>query len=195
MTQEDWRAVIRPDPLASIVADYVDGLKARAPSASHVVDKMPDNFLLAGLIRMALPAARIVHVVRDPLDTCMSCFSRLFNTGVGYSYDLAELGRYHRAYRDLMSHWERVLPADAMLTIRYEELVKDAAGQVDRLLSHCNLTWDERCLAFHETRRPVRTASAAQVRQPLYETSVGRWHGFADMVRPFLDDPATMAPG
>jgi tetratricopeptide (TPR) repeat protein len=187
MTRPDWRAIIQSEKLAAIGADYLGRLTARAPSAVRIVDKMPDNFLLLGLIRLALPGARIIHVARNPLDTCMSCFSRLFATGVAYSYDLAELGRYYLAYRDLMVHWYRSMPPNAMLTIRYEELVTDPQGQVARLLGYCGVAWDDDCLAFHRNTRPVRTASATQVRQPLYRNAVGRWQAVAEKVMPLLD--------
>ncbi|MBF0482072.1 MAG: tetratricopeptide repeat protein [Desulfovibrionaceae bacterium] len=168
-------------------AAYIGGLREKAPSAARVVDKLPDNFLRIGLIRLALPEARIVHVRRDPVDTCLSCFSKLFSDELPYTYDLAELGRFYRAYEGLMEHWRRVLPPGAMIEVRYEDLVSDLEGQARLLLAHCGLAWDERCLEFHRSRRLVRTASAAQVRKPLYATSVGRWRAFGDLARPLLD--------
>ena len=167
-------------------AAYLEGLRARAPVAARVIDKLPDNFLRLGLIRLALPGARIVHVVRDPVDTCLSCFSKLFTGQLHYSYDLAELGRFYRAYAGLMAHWRAVLPPQVLCEVRYEDVVADLEGQARRLLDHCGLDWDARCLAFHENKRPVRTASAAQVRRPLYASSVGRWGAFADLARPLL---------
>jgi tetratricopeptide (TPR) repeat protein len=165
---------------------YGAKLRSLAPQALHITDKLPGNFLYAGLIHLALPKARIVHVRRDALDTCFSCFSRLFDGEVNYTYELAELGRYYRAYDALMAHWRQVLPQEAMLELRYEELVEDFEPQAKRLLAYCSLEWDERCRKFHKTRRSVRTASAAQVRQPLYKSAVGRARPYREWLGPLL---------
>jgi tetratricopeptide (TPR) repeat protein len=180
-------AVLSRERLGRLGAAYLDGLRAYAPSAARIVDKLPDNFLRLGLIHMALPGARIVHVRRDPVDTCLSCFSKLFTDELPYTYDLAELGRFYRAYEGLMEHWRQVLPPGIMLEVRYEDVVADLEGQARRIIDHCGLDWDERCLAFHQNQRLVRTASATQVRRPLYASSVGRWRVFADLARPLLD--------
>jgi len=180
-------AALPGEALGRLGNAYLDALRAHAPDAGRIVDKLPDNFLRIGLIHLALPRARIVHVRRDPVDTCLSCFSKLFTDQLDYAYDLAELGRYYRAYEALMEHWRRVLPPGVMLEVRYEELVSDLEGQARRILAHCELPWDEGCLAFHRNRRPVRTASATQVRRPLYAGSVGRWRVFDDVARPLLD--------
>jgi len=180
-------AVLPREKLATLAAAYLGGIRARAPSAARVVDKLPDNFLRIGLIRMALPEARIIHVRRDPVDTCLSCFSKLFTSQLHFLYDLAELGRYYRAYEKLMEHWRRVLAPGVMLEVRYEDVVNDLEGQARRLINHCGLSFDARCLAFHRAPRVVRTASAAQVRRPLYRGSVGRWRAFGDLARPLYD--------
>jgi len=180
--------VTAPDRLSRLAADYLAALRARAPHVERVVDKMPGNFELIGLIHKALPHAHIIHVRRDPLDTCMSCFSRLFATGLPFTYDLTELGRYYRAYDSLMAHWRRVLPAGAMLEIRYEELVADLPTQAKRMIAHCGMAWDDRCAAFHETRRVVKTASAMQVRQPVYRSSIGRWRSLGQALRPLTEE-------
>jgi hypothetical protein len=124
---------------------------------------------------MALPNARIIHMRRDPIDTCLSCFSKRFSSEHAYTYDLVELGRYYRCYEALMEHWRHVLPQGAILDVHYEEVVADLESQARRMLAFCGLEWDDACLAFHKTERTVRTASATQVRQPIYKTSVGRW--------------------
>jgi Tfp pilus assembly protein PilF len=180
-------AVLSRERLGSLGDAYLDGLRTRAPSVERIVDKLPDNFLRVGLIHMALPGARIVHVRRDPVDTCLSCFSKLFTDELPYTYDLAELGRFYRAYEGLMEHWRQVLPPGVMLEVRYEDVVADLEGQARRIIDHCGLPWDARCLAFHLNRRLVRTASSVQVRRPLYASSVGRWCVFADLARPLLD--------
>lgn len=178
--------VLTAQSLRQMGAAYVRGLQQRAPTAVRVTDKMPTNFFYLGLVHLMLPQSRIIHVRRDPLDTCLSCFSKLFAGEQPYAYDLAELGRYYRAYEALMEHWRRVLPEGVMLDVQYEELVADFEPQARRLLGYCGLEWDDRCLAFHETQRSVRTASATQVRQPIYGTSVGRWRPYREMLQPLL---------
>ena len=148
---------------------------------------MLSNDFFVGLIHLALPNARIVHIVRDPLDTCLSIFSKHFGATLAYAYDLAEIGRFYRAERHLMAHWQRVLPAQVMLELRYEDVVADLEGQVRRLLGFCDLDWDPACLSFESTPRAVWTASATQVRQPLYRSAVGRWRPPADLLKPLLD--------
>lgn len=168
-------------------AGYLDAISGRAPDAAvHVTDKMPGNFNFIGMIHLAFPNARIIHTMRDPVDNCVSCFSLRFTDGHHYTYDLAELGRYYRRYESLMAHWHRVLPPGRILDVRYEDVVADVEGQARRLLAHCGLEWDPRCLAFHETKRPIRTASLAQVRQPIYASSVGRWRVYEEFLGPLL---------
>jgi tetratricopeptide (TPR) repeat protein len=166
---------------------YVAALQALAPEAARVVDKTPGNFLYLGLISAILPNARIIHVMRDPVDTCLSCFSKLFWGEQPFSYDLAELGRYYRSYQHLMAHWRSVLPAGAMLEVQYETMVEDFETQARRIVAHCGLQWDSACLQFYKTSRPVQTASMVQVRQPIYHTSVGRWRPAAALLRPLTE--------
>jgi hypothetical protein len=151
-----------------------------------VVDKMPANFLYAGVIHLALPQARIVHVRRDPVDTCLSCYTKLFAAEQMFAYDLAELGRFYRGYEALMDHWRRVLPADRFLEIDYEAVVADLEGEARRLIAFCGEEWDEACARPHETERPIRTASLNQIRQPVYNSSVGRWKRHAAHLGPLL---------
>jgi tetratricopeptide (TPR) repeat protein len=166
---------------------YLAAIRAAAPAAARIINKMPANYRYAGLIHLALPNARIIHVRRDPVDTCLSCFSTLFTSGgIQYSYDLGELGRYYRAYEALMAHWRKVLPAGVMLEVQYEGIVDDLETQARRIVAHCGLDWNERCLAFHTTARPVRTASAVQVRRPIYRSSVGRWRPKEELLQPLL---------
>jgi tetratricopeptide (TPR) repeat protein len=169
---------------------YLAAIERLAPSAAHVTDKMPANFIFAGLIHLALPNAPIIHTVRDPVDTCLSCFSKLFATEQNHTYSLAELGRYYRHYQALMAHWHHALPAGRILDVRYEDVVADLEVQAKRIIAHCGLEWDRRCLDFHETQRPVRTASAVQVRQPLYGTAVGRWRAYEAFLGPLLAELA-----
>lgn len=188
-------------PLRELGADYLRRMRGAlpeihslaqtgetgpAPRYTHFTDKYPFNFINLGLIHLALPNARFIHSSRAPLPTCLSIFSRIFHD-VPFSYDLGELGRYYRAYNALMNHWQRVLPEGVMIEVKYEELVDDFEANVRRLLAHCGLDWDERCLSFHQTTRQVNTASSAQVRRPLYKTSVQRWQPQQALLQPLFD--------
>ena len=148
---------------------------------------MPSNFLYAGLIRLMLPDARIIHCRRDPVDTCLSCNYEAFRGEQMFAYDLAELGRFHRGYQALMAHWRKVLPASHVLEVDYEAVVEDVESEARRLLDFLGLPWHDAVLRFHETERPVRTASANQVREPIYRTSAGRWRRHAAQLAPLLD--------
>ena len=155
--------------------------------AIRFTDKMPGNFIHVGLIRLAFPNARIIHARRNPVDTCLSSFSISFFGRQDFSYDLGELGRYYRAYHELMEHWRQVLPEDAMLEVHYENVVADLETQARRIIAYCGLEWDDACLAFHKSTRAVNTASVAQVRQPIYKSSVERWRTYQDHLKPLLD--------
>jgi tetratricopeptide (TPR) repeat protein len=173
---------------------YLQVIQQLAPDAERVTDKMPYNFNYAGLIYLALPNARIVHVCRDLRDVAFSCFALLFPHGQEYSYDLAELGRYCRAYASLMEHWRSVLPPGVMLEVQYEELVADLEGHARRILAHCGLEWHEACLAFYKTDRSVLTASAIQVRKPIYRGSIGRWRRHEAQLQPLLQELKGVSP-
>ena len=175
------------EQLRELGTSYVAAIRDLAPKAERITDKAPLNFRFAGLIHLALPHARIIHVRRDPIDTCLSCFSKLFAGDQPYSYDLAELGRFYRYYEALMEHWRRVLPPGVMLEVQYEDITNDLEGQARRLVAHCGLEWDDACLSFHLTQRPVQTLSAAEVRQPIYRTSVGRSRPYQRVLGPLLE--------
>ena len=185
-------AVVYPDgvpdmddaSLAQIAVRYDAELARLAPQAARVTDKMPSNFFWAGLIHLAFPNAVIIHTVRDPLDTCLSFFSKLLTKDHPYVYELNELGRFYRRYARLMAHWHAVLPPGRILDLRYEDVVADIETQARRIVAHCGLAWDERCLAFHTKARAIRTASLAQVRQPFYATAVGRAQAYDDYLGP-----------
>ncbi|HEY2891120.1 MAG TPA: sulfotransferase [Dongiaceae bacterium] len=178
---------------ASLGAGYAQRLAQLAPSAARVVDKMPINYRHLGLIHLALPEAAIIHVRREAMDCCFSCFANDFGDRQPFSYDMAELGRRYRGYRTMMEHWRRVLPPGRLLEMDYEALVGDLAGEVRRVLDHCALPWEERCLEFHKTRRTVSTQSQTQVRRPLYASSIGRWRRFKAGLQPLADALADAA--
>ena len=176
------------DALVALGRRYIERIRELAPGATHVVDKLPDNFQHVGLIHLMLPGARIVHAMRDPMDSCFSCYSRLFIAGnLGYTYDLGAVGRYWLTYHAFMRHWHDVLPEGRILDVSYEAMVGDFENQARRLVAYLGLPWDERCLAFHNNRRIVRTASVAQVRRPIYKTSVARWKHYERHVGALLE--------
>ncbi len=168
--------------------NYLARLPVPPKGKLRITDKLPFNFFNIGLIHLALPNARIIHVKREPTDTCVSCFTNLFKSGNEFSYDLAELGRFYRYYRALMTHWRSVLPPGAMIEVTYEDVVDNIEEQARRLLDYCGLPWDERCLDFHKSGRPVNTASAAQVRQPLFRSSLQRWRRYESGLVPLLQE-------
>jgi tetratricopeptide (TPR) repeat protein len=158
---------------------YIEGIRALAPQATHVVDKLPANFTHIGLIHLMFPTARIVHAMRDPMDSCFSCYSRLFSgSNLGFTYDLGTVGRYWVSYHELMQHWRDVLPPGRILDVSYETMVSDFENQARRVVAYLGLPWDDRALEFHDSQRVVRTASVAQVRRPIYRTSVARWKAY-----------------
>ncbi len=157
---------------------YLELAGAGAASHLHFVDKTPSNFQYAGLISRLLPGARMIHCRRDALETCLSCYSLLFNHGNEFSYSQAELGHYYGQYRSLMAHWNAALPAGSVLDVDYEALVSDTEAEVRRLLDFCALPWDDACLRFYETKRLVTSSSLDQVRSPIYRTSLRRARSF-----------------
>jgi len=187
-----WAGGMPSDELSLLGAHYRDRVVGPAAPLERVVDKMPSNFLYLGLIAAAMPRARVVHMQRDPVDTCLSCYMHLFTRAQSFSYDLEELGAYYRSYSRLMAHWRNVLPSGFMLDFRYEDLVDDPEPRIRGLLAHCGLEWDPACLDFHANRRAVRTASATQVRQPLYRGSIGTWNRYRQHLEPLL---AALGPG
>lgn len=177
---------------AAMAHRYLADLAAMLPpgpgvSVVRFTDKMPYNFLHIGLIHALFPQARIIHCLRNPLDTCLSCYTTLFTRGHEFSYDLTELGHYYRNYAKLMAHWRSVIPSARLLEVSYETVVDDFEAQARRLVEFCGLPWSDECLRFHQTARPVRTASLHQVRQPLYRGSVGRAALFAEGLAPLRE--------
>lgn len=159
---------------AALGDQYRSSTTGRGLKAPVLVDKTPSNFLYLGLIARAMPEARIVHLRRHPLDTCFAVYKTLFRMGYPYSYRLDQLADYYIAYDRLMAHWHKALPG-RILDVAYEDLVHDVEGQSRQLLAHCGLQWDDGVLEFHNNKSASATASAAQVRRPVYRSSVGRW--------------------
>ena len=158
--------------------EYLQRTRPATGSTPHFTDKMPLNYLYCGLIRRALPNARIVHLTRHPLAVCYAIYKTLFKDGYPFSYDLGEIGRYYVSYRKLMDHWRATMPG-AIHDLSYESLVSDQVGETRRLLEFCGLEWEDACLAFHQNPTPTTTASATQVRQSLYDSSIAQWRHYA----------------
>jgi tetratricopeptide (TPR) repeat protein len=163
---------------------YVAGIAGHA--GERVVDKTPANFLYLGLVAKALPHARIVHVRRHPLDVCHAMYKTLFRMAYPFSYDLHDLARYWLAFNQLMAHWRAVLPAHQLLEVDYEQLVAYPETTARRLIEHAGLAWEPGCLDFHANPQPTLTASAAQVRQPIYHSSVGAWRRYETQLAPLV---------
>jgi tetratricopeptide (TPR) repeat protein len=178
---------LAPATIRGIGDRYLERIHKLAPTAARITDKMPGNFHYLGLIHLALPNAKIIHSVRDPMDSCLSCYTHLFNDTMDFAYDLGTLGRYYVRYMKLMQHWHSVLPKGFILDVRYEEVVDDVEGQTRRMLEHIGLPWDAKCLEFYNNDRPVRTASLAQVRRPIYKSSVEGWRRFEKQLAPLLE--------
>ncbi len=177
--------LLSPDGIRRIGERYVERIRRAAPEKQRIVNKEVGNFRYAGLIHLALPNARLIHVRRDPMDVCLSCYEQLFvDNRLPYVYDLGELGRYYKAYERLMAHWRAALPPGAMLEVVYEDIVADREREARRLIAYCGLDWDPRCLDFYRTERSVRTASLAQVREPIYARSIGRWRRYEAELTP-----------
>ncbi|HUO23761.1 MAG TPA: sulfotransferase [Caulobacteraceae bacterium] len=182
-----WVADLSPEACARLGQAYLAALPPAAPGQTRVTDKAVSNIETVALIHLILPRAAIIHCRRDPWDAAMSCFATRFSEGQDFAYDLTELGRYWRACERLMDHWRAILPPGRMLEIDYEAVVGDLEGQARQLIAHCGLEWDPACLAFHASGREVRTASAAQVRRPLYGSSIGRWRRFEHRLGPLIE--------
>jgi tetratricopeptide (TPR) repeat protein len=168
---------------ATLGRRYLEETAPLRAGREHFTDKLPNNFSHIGLIHAILPNAIIIDARRHPMDCCFSTFKQHFAEGQTFSYDLEDLGRYYRCYLALMDHWDAVLPG-RVLRVQHEDLVSDPETQICRLLDHCGLPFEAACLNFHQTRRSVRTASAEQVRQPIYASGVGYWRHFEKELEP-----------
>jgi Flp pilus assembly protein TadD len=163
--------------------EYLKRARATIPAGMRFTDKMPLNFLYCGLILRSLPNAKIVHVTRRPMAACYAMYKTLFEDGYPFSYDLTEIGGYYLGYRRLMEHWQAALPG-CIHHVSYESLVADQAMETRRLLDFCGLEWQQACAEFHRNSAPTTTASAAQVRRPLYDSSVSQWRYYAAELAP-----------
>jgi hypothetical protein len=164
---------------------YRGAVSQLAGGQRFTIDKLPFNFRYCGLIHKALPKAAIVHLTRDPMDTCYAVFKTLFINAYHFSYQLEEVAEYYIAYRRMMDHWHAVMPG-VILDVRYEDLVAEPEAQARRLLTHCGLAWEDKVLEFHRSTKASTTASAVQVRRPIYQSSVQKWRQFTRELQPVL---------
>jgi Tfp pilus assembly protein PilF len=183
----EWSATMVAADCPVLAGYYLEKLPKGLPGQTRTTDKRLENFEYLGLIHLLMPGAKIIHCRRDPRDSGFSALGLRFSQGQEYSYDMVELGRYWRAYDALMDHWREVLPPGVMIDVQYEDLVADLEGGARRLIAHCGLEWDDACLRFHEAKRPVRSASLAQVREPIFTRSIGRWKPYAAHLKPMFD--------
>jgi len=178
---------ITPAQLEIVGKNYLAALSNGSGNAKRITDKLLTNYFFVGLIHLLYPKAKFIHTARDPIDTCLSGFTKLFKDDMPHSYDLGELGRYYGKYRELMEHWARVLPKGTMKTVVYEDVVADTEKEARALIEFLGLEWNDKCLEFHKSDRPVKTASVAQVRKPIYKTAVKRWKKYGDGLKPLAD--------
>jgi hypothetical protein len=178
-------------PLAQMA---LERLRRFSSQAGRIIDKDLGNFLHLGIAHRTFPRARIIHCRRDPVDTCFSTYTKLFVGGYGFAYDMRELGLYYRGYNALMAHWRRVLPAGTFMEIDYETLVSEPRAETQRLLEFLGLPWNDACMRFFETPRIVNTASFAQVRQPMYRSSIGRALHLRSHLQPLIAALGDLAP-
>jgi tetratricopeptide (TPR) repeat protein len=170
-----------------MLEQYLQYLRFFSYDAIRITDKMLYNFNFIGIIHTLFPNAKIIHVRRNPIDTCLSCYTKLFREAHLYSYDLIELGQYYLCYEHIMNHWRNTLPAGAWLEMDYENLIHHFEVESKRLIEYCDLTWNPACLTFYTSKRQVRTASFMQVRQPIYQSSVNRWRRFENELAPLIE--------
>jgi tetratricopeptide (TPR) repeat protein len=176
--------------LTKLAEDYQAELRRIGPGALRVIDKELANYQILGLLRLALPEARIIHCRRSPADTCLSIFFADFQTRHDYAWDRGDLAFYFRQYERLMEHWRRVLPADRFIEVEYERLIADREAESRRLVAFCGLDWGDSCLAPERNGRLVKTTSLWQARQPVYATSVERWRRY----EPWLGELRELLP-
>jgi tetratricopeptide (TPR) repeat protein len=166
---------------------YQQKMFQSAGDAKRVTDKLLTNYFFVGLLHLCFPNAKFINTRRDPVDTCLSTFTKLFKDDMPHSYDMGELGRYYRKYDELMKHWEKVLPKGTIKVVEYENVVADMETEAKALIEFIGLEWDPKLLDFHKSTRPVKTASVAQVRKPIYSSSVKRWKKYGKGLQPLVD--------
>lgn len=181
-----WAAQLTDQEFAKLGKQYLDQTWKLAPEKDYIIDKMPANFFYIGMIYRMLPNAKIIHAIRDPMDSCFSCFTHLFKDSMPFAYDLTALGNYYTLYAKAMQHWHTVLPQTAIFNLPYEQMIANHEALSKQLIEYIGLPWDPNCLQFYKNTRIVKTASLTQVRKPIYKTSIQRWKHFASELEPLL---------
>jgi tetratricopeptide (TPR) repeat protein len=167
--------------------DYMEDVWKLSANSKFISDKMPGNFFNLGLIYLAMPHAKIIHAMRDPMDSCFSNYIRLFKDDMRFAYSQESIADYYKGYHEVMEHWKQVLPPDFICHMKYEDMIANTEQEAKRLCDFIGLEWDPNCLKFYDNKRHVKTASMMQVRQPIYKTSLARWKNFAKHVQPLYD--------
>lgn len=179
----DYLNLIDEAGLRDIATAYLKSLEDHAPHADFITDKMPHNFIFIGLIQLLFPNARIIHCVRDPMAIGLSIFKHFFVSKHNYAYSLEEIGLHYRYYQDLMLYWKGLF-GDKIYDIQYEKLIHNQEVESKKLISYLGLEWDSQCLSFYQTKRIVKTASATQVRKPIYQDAIQRWKKYEKELEP-----------
>jgi len=182
-SKSDLVALCQQLDFAKLGQAYIESTRPDTGQTKHFIDKLPLNSLYVGLIHLALPNAKLVHVKRHPLDTCYAIYKQLFTHGYPFSYDLNELAQYYIAHHHLMQHWQKLLP-NSLYQIAYEDIVSDVENQAKSLLNFCQLPWQAQCIDFQKNQAASTTASATQVRQGLYQSSKGKWRRYQEQLAP-----------
>jgi tetratricopeptide (TPR) repeat protein len=178
---------MEPFHFETIGKSYMKQILVGAGDAKRITDKLLTNYFFVGLLNLIFPNAKFVHTMRNPVDTCLSAYTKLFKDDMPHSYEFGELGRYYLQYKSIMEHWHKVIPEGTIMDVEYENAVADTEGYARRLIDFVGLDWDPACVEFHKSKRPVKTASVAQVRKPVYSGSVERWRKYGPGLQPLLD--------
>ena len=182
---EKWKAALTSETFKKIASEYLEVLTKDRGNALRIIDKMPENYLHLGLIKLLFPQAKIIHMIRNPLDTCISCYFTTFRH-IGWSYDIEWIVKRYAQYQKVMKFWKSVLPEEMILEIEYERLVTEPEKYSRLMINHIGLEWDSVCLDFYKKEQAVRTASLWQVRQPIYESSMKRWQNYIPFLEAFV---------
>lgn len=181
--QQDWDKFLNPESIREIGEKYLNKLRLNREEALRVTDKMPENYFHLGLITLLFPNASIIHVIRNPLDTCFSCYFQFFGaSALSWSFKPDAIARRYKDYRKTIEFWKSILPTSKILDVQYEQLIDDPESISRKMLEHCKLDWDPACLNVYESDNVVATASAWQVRQPIYKTSIKRWRRYGPQI-------------
>jgi tetratricopeptide (TPR) repeat protein len=176
---------IAPDILQKLGEQYLNDTQCYRTGAPLFIDKMPNNFLHIGLIKLILPNAKIIDARREPMACCFSGYKQLFGEGQTFTYSLEHIARYYNSYVKLMAHWDKVLPGEVLL-VQHEDVINDLEAQVRRMLDFCGLPFEPQCLDFHKTQRTIKTPSSEQVRQPIYRSGMDQWRNFEEFLQPLV---------